>query len=47
MPKCTFDGMCSMNQALYALYESGRITEETAWKCPQAERNGSAAEGRI
>ncbi len=30
MPKCGFDGMCTMNQSLYKLYEAGRITEETA-----------------
>jgi twitching motility protein PilT len=30
IPRCTFDGMCSMNQSLYQLYEAGRVTEETA-----------------
>jgi twitching motility protein PilT len=30
IPRCNFDGMCSMNQSLYKLYEEGRITEETA-----------------
>ncbi|PZO07889.1 MAG: type IV pili twitching motility protein PilT [Leptolyngbya foveolarum] len=30
LPNCTFDGMCTMNQSLYNLYEAGRITEETA-----------------
>jgi twitching motility protein PilT len=30
IPRCTFDGMCTMNQSLYKLYEAGRITEETA-----------------
>ncbi|AFY70032.1 twitching motility protein [Thalassoporum mexicanum PCC 7367] len=30
IPKSTFDGMVSMNQSLYKLYEEGRITEETA-----------------
>ncbi len=30
LPNCTFDGMCTMNQSLYALYEAGRITEEVA-----------------
>jgi twitching motility protein PilT len=30
MPNCGFDGMCTMNQALYKLYEEGRITEEVA-----------------
>ncbi|MEB3295298.1 MAG: type IV pilus twitching motility protein PilT [Synechococcales bacterium] len=28
--RCGFDGMCTMNQALYKLYEEGRITEEVA-----------------
>ncbi|CAN1210722.1 Twitching mobility protein PilT [Tumidithrix helvetica PCC 7403] len=30
IPKCTYEGMCNMNQSLYKLYEDGRITEETA-----------------
>jgi twitching motility protein PilT len=30
IPKCTYEGMVSMNQSLYKLYEDGRITEETA-----------------
>ncbi|MGQ4646448.1 PilT/PilU family type 4a pilus ATPase [Lyngbya aestuarii] len=30
IPECTIDGMCTMNQALYRLYEEGQITEETA-----------------
>ncbi len=30
MPNCGFDGMCTMNQSLYKLYEEGRITEEVA-----------------
>jgi twitching motility protein PilT len=30
MPNCGFDGMCTMNQSLYRLYEEGRITEEVA-----------------
>ncbi|NEO98803.1 MAG: type IV pilus twitching motility protein PilT [Symploca sp. SIO2E9] len=30
IPECTIDGMCSMNQSLYKLYEEGQITEETA-----------------
>jgi twitching motility protein PilT len=30
MPQCGFDGMCTMNQSLYRLYEEGRITEEVA-----------------
>ncbi|MEW6494622.1 MAG: type IV pilus twitching motility protein PilT [Cyanobacteriota bacterium] len=30
IPKCAIDGMCTMNQSLYKLYEDGRITEHTA-----------------
>ena len=30
IPKCTLDGMCTMNQSLYTLYEAGRISENTA-----------------
>ncbi len=35
IPRCTFDGMCTMNQSLYKLYEAGRITEETALEMSQ------------
>ncbi len=35
IPRCTFDGMCNMNQSLYKLYEAGRITEETALEMSQ------------
>ena len=30
IPRCNFEGMCTMNQSIYTLYEEGRITEETA-----------------
>ena len=30
IPRSIFEGMCTMNQSLYKLYEEGRITEETA-----------------
>jgi twitching motility protein PilT len=30
IPKCAIDGMCTMNQSLYKLYQKGRITEQTA-----------------
>lgn len=30
IPDSSFYGMCSMNQSIYQLFESGRITEETA-----------------
>jgi len=35
IPRCTFDGMCNMNQSLYKLYEAGMITEETALEMSQ------------
>jgi twitching motility protein PilT len=35
IPKCGFDGMCTMNQSLYKLYELGRITEEVALEMSQ------------
>jgi twitching motility protein PilT len=30
IPQCTFDGMQTMNQALFKLYQDERITAETA-----------------
>ncbi len=30
IPQCTFDGMCTMNQCLFELYESGIVNEDTA-----------------
>ena len=30
IPRCNFEGMRTMNQSIYALYEEGRITEEMA-----------------
>jgi twitching motility protein PilT len=30
IPRCNFEGMCTMNQSLYKLYEEGRINEEIA-----------------
>ena len=48
MPKCSFDGMCSMNQTLYALYESGRITEEIALEMsPKQNEMAQMLRGRI
>lgn len=48
IPKCTFDGMCTMNQSLYALYESGRITEETALEqSPRQNEMAQMLRGRI
>lgn len=48
IPKCTFDGMCTMNQSLYALYESGRITEETALEMsPRQNEMAQMLRGRV
>ena len=48
IPKCTFDGMCTMNQSLYALYEAGRITEETALEMsPRQNEMAQILRGRV
>ncbi|WP_204141966.1 type IV pilus twitching motility protein PilT [Halomicronema sp. CCY15110] len=48
MPKCGFDGMCTMNQSLYALYETGRITEETALEMsPRQNEMAQMLRGRV
>jgi twitching motility protein PilT len=48
LPNCTFDGMCTMNQALYALYEAGRITEEVALEqSPKQNEMAQMLRGRV
>jgi twitching motility protein PilT len=48
IPKSTFDGMCSMNQSLYKLYEDGRITEETAVEnSPKPNEMAMMLRGRV
>ncbi len=48
IPRCTFDGMCTMNQTLYRLYEEGRITEETALECsPKPNEMAQILRGRV
>ncbi len=48
LPKCTFDGMCTMNQSIYALYEAGRITEETALELsPKQNEMAQMLRGRV
>lgn len=48
IPKCTFDGMCTMNQSLYSLYEAGRITEEVALEMsPKPNEMAMTLRGRI
>lgn len=48
IPNCTFDGMCTMNQSLYKLYEAGRITEETALEMsPKPNEMSQILRGRV
>lgn len=48
IPRCTFDGMCTMNQSLYKLYEAGRITEETALEMsPKPNEMAQMLRGRV
>lgn len=48
LPRCGFDGMCTMNQSLYALYEAGRITEETALEMsPKPNEMAQILRGRV
>ena len=48
IPRSTFDGMCTMNQSLYALYESGRITEETSLEAsPRPNEMAQILRGRV
>lgn len=48
LPNCTFDGMCTMNQSIYALYEAGRITEETALdESPKQNEMAQMLRGRV
>lgn len=48
IPRCTFDGMCTMNQSLYKLYEDGRITEETALEMsPKPNEMAQILRGRV
>lgn len=48
IPRCNFEGMCTMNQSLYQLYEEGRITEETALEAsPKPNEMAMALRGRM
>ncbi len=48
IPRCNFEGMCSMNQSLYNLYEEGRIDEETALEAsPKINEMAQLLRGRI
>lgn len=48
IPQCTYDGMCTMNQCLYELYEAGRIDEETALEAsPKPNEMAQILRGRV
>jgi twitching motility protein PilT len=48
IPRSIFEGMCTMNQSLYKLYEEGRITEETALEAsPRPNEMAQTLRGRI
>ena len=48
IPQCTYDGMITMNQCLYHLYEEGRIDEETALEhSPKPNEMAQILRGRI
>ncbi|MBF2077378.1 MAG: PilT/PilU family type 4a pilus ATPase [Synechococcales cyanobacterium T60_A2020_003] len=48
IPNCNFDGMVTMNQSLYKLYEAGRITEETALEMsPKTNEMSQILRGRV
>ncbi|MCW6036978.1 type IV pilus twitching motility protein PilT [Spirulina subsalsa FACHB-351] len=48
MKQGEFDGMLTMNQALYSLYQEGRITEETALeKSPTPNEMAQMLRGRV
>lgn len=48
IPECTFDGMVTMNQCLYRLYEEGRIDEETTLEAsPKPNEMAQILRGRV
>ncbi|MEO0375882.1 MAG: ATPase, T2SS/T4P/T4SS family, partial [Cyanobacteria bacterium P01_A01_bin.17] len=48
IPQCNYDGMMTMNQCIYQLYEEGRIDEETALESsPKPNEMAQILRGRI
>lgn len=48
IPRCNFEGMCTMNQSIHKLYEEGRITEETALEAsPKPNEMAMTLRGRF
>lgn len=48
IPRCNFEGMCTMNQSLYNLYEQERIDEETALEAsPKPNEMAQILRGRV
>lgn len=48
IPQCTYDGMMTMNQCIYELYEEGRVDEETAIEVsPKPNEMAQILRGRV
>ncbi len=48
IPQCSYDGMMTMNQCIYELYEEGRIDEETALEAsPKPNEMAQTLRGRV
>jgi twitching motility protein PilT len=48
IPQCSYDGMMTMNQCIYELYEEGRIDEETALEAsPKPNEMAQILRGRV
>ena len=48
IPRGNFEGMCTMNQSIYKMYEQGRITEETALEAsPKVNEMAQLLRGRF
>ncbi|WP_404789931.1 type IV pilus twitching motility protein PilT [Altericista sp. CCNU0014] len=48
IPQCSYDGMMTMNQCIYELYEEGRVDEETALEAsPKPNEMAQILRGRV
>jgi twitching motility protein PilT len=48
IPQCSYEGMCTMNQCLFELYQAGRIDEETALEnSPKPNEMAQILRGRV
>jgi len=46
IPRCNFEGMCTMNQSIYKIYEQGRITETALEASPKPNEMAQLLRGR-